>query len=161
MNERRLLILHLLGVLATLSEVGILINGTRNQTRNRGNLFPVRTKDLRKTGSESSRGLGGTEVEFSNVVAVGEAESASHLVDGDPLGHATDVLIESTANKVKVTEDECLLHVESNSNDIPCIGFGEALGIVDLDLRGVHVLLVVGHHDNERYVEDILQPPVH
>jgi hypothetical protein len=25
---------------------------------------------------------------------------------------------------------------------------------------GVHVLFVVGHHDHERAVEDILEPPV-
>lgn len=99
-------------------------------------------------------------MELANVVAVVEAECALDLVNGDSLGHPAHVLVESTANKLEVAENESFLHVESNSNDILGVCLCVSLRVLDVDLLRVHVLFVVGHHDHEGAVEDILEPPV-
>jgi len=159
-NEGGLLELHFLGVLPALAEVGVLINGAGNKTGDRGDLLFVGTENLGETGREGSGRLDGAEVELADVVAVVESEGAANLVDRNALCHAADVLVESATNEVEITENKSLLHVKSDSNNIPCVRLGVSLGILDFNLRGVHVLLVVGHHDDEGHIKNVLQPPI-
>lgn len=141
MNQCRLLVLHLLGMLTALAEVWVLVDGARNQAGDGGDLLSVGTEDMRETGCESGGGLGCTEVKLANVVAVVESKGSPDLVDGDSFGHSAHVLVESTADKVEIAKDERLLHIEPNRNNVhrvcPCI----PLGIVDLDLLGMHEFL--------------------
>lgn len=155
-DERRFLILHLLCVLAALSEVRVLVDGTWNQAWNRRSLLPVGAENVWEARGKPRGRLGGAEMELADVIAVVKAECASYRVDRDPLGHTAHVLIECATDEVEVAEDECLLHVKPDGNNILNVLSGIPLDIVDFDLLVVHVFLVVGHHDHEGHVEHIL-----
>lgn len=124
-----------------LAEVWVLVDGARNQAGDGRDLLSVGTEDMGETGCESGSGLGRAEVKLANVVAVVESKGPPDLVDGDSFGHPAHVLVESTADKVEIAEDEGLLHIEPNRNNIHRICLCVPLGIVDLDLLGVHKFL--------------------
>ena len=140
-DQCRLLVLHLLCMFTALAEVWVLVDGARNQARNGRDLLSVGAEDMRETGCESGGGLGRTEVKLANVVAVVESKGSPDLVDGDSLGHSAHVLVESTADEVEIAEDERLLHIEPNCNNVHRVCLCVPLGIVDLDLLGVHEFL--------------------
>ena len=156
MDQRGFLELHLLCVLSTLAKVRVLINGTRDQARDRLDFFLVRAEDVREAGGKRGGGLCCAEEVFTDIVAVVEAEGAPHGVDGDPLGHATDVLVEGAADKIQVAENEGLFRVEPDGNDVLDVCSGELARILHVDLLRMHQLFVVTHHDHQRDIEDIL-----
>lgn len=96
---------------------------------------------------------------LSNVGRAVETEDCACDVESDALGHAGDVLVECAAHVVVVAEDECLLWVEADGDDICGVCACVALHLLDGALLAEEELLVVGHHDDKWYVEDILQPP--
>ena len=114
---------------------------------------------MRETGCESGGGLGSAEVELADVVAVVEAEGSSDGVDCDSLGHSAHILVESATDKVEVAEDEGLLHVETNCDNVHCVCLSVPLCVVNLDFLRVHEFLIVRQHDDQRALENILQPP--
>ena len=160
-DERWLLVLHLLGVFSALPEVWVLVDGARNQAGDGRDLFEVVAEDMGETGCECRGRLGGAEVELADVVAVVESECASDLIDRDTFCHPANVFVECATDEVEITENKGLLHVESNGNDILHVFLGKALGVGNVDRCTVHILLVVRHHDHEGYVENILQPSSH
>jgi len=56
----------------TLTEVGVLVNGTGDKGGYRGDFLLVRAKDVWETGRESSRRLSCAEMKFSNIVTAQE-----------------------------------------------------------------------------------------
>jgi hypothetical protein len=88
-----------------------------------------------------------------------ETEYSSGNIECDMLGNAGDISIESPSHIIVITEYKCLLHVKANGDDICCIGSCISLYFLDCALLGENVLLIVGQHNNKRYVKDILQPP--
>lgn len=141
MDQRRFLVLHLFGVLTTLPEIRILVDCARDQTRDGRDLLSIRAKDMREAGGEGRGGLSRTEMEFTNVVAVVKPESSLYRVDCDALGHPAHVLVESAANKIKIAEDEGLLHIETNGDNIHGIRLGISLCVLDIDLLRMHEFL--------------------
>jgi hypothetical protein len=157
-DERGFLVFHLLGVFAALAEIRVLVYRTRDQTRYRPRLERVVAEDVGEACRETGRGLGGTEVEFAYVVAVGEAEGGADGVDGDSFGHAADVFVEGARDVVEVGEDEGLGRVEADANDVFGVFGGVAFRVRDFEFRGVHVFFVIGEHYDEGNVEDVLEP---
>ena len=96
---------------------------------------------------------------LSDVGRTVESKDCACDVEGDALGHASDVLVECAAHVVVVAKDECLLWVETDGDDVCCVCACVALHLLDGALLAEEELLVVGHHDDKWYVEDILQPP--
>ena len=147
-EEGGFLVFHLLGAVATLAEVGVLVDGAGDQAGDGADFGLVRTEDVWEGGCVGGCGLGCGEVEFAYVGAVVEAEGALDLVDGHVLGYHADVLVEGTAHEVEVTEDEGLLGVEAHGDDVFCVLHGVAFCVFDCDFLAVHEFLVVREHDD-------------
>lgn len=69
-DQRRLLVLEPARYVSGEPEIGILINGARNQRGDFLDLVEIRSEDVRKGGGESCASLDGCEVHFPNVVTV-------------------------------------------------------------------------------------------
>lgn len=71
------------------------------------------------------------------------------------------ILVETASHVAPISEDEGFLHVEPESNDVHNIFFRPGLdfflGLLEFS---EDVLLVVCHHNDQRDIEYILQPPV-
>ena len=74
MDEGRLFELHLFGIITTLTEVWVLVDGAGDETRNRADFFRVGAENMGKGGCKSGGGLSGWEVKLANVVAAEESE---------------------------------------------------------------------------------------
>lgn len=96
---------------------------------------------------------------LSDVGRAVEPEDCACDVESNALGHAGDVLVECATHVVVVAENERFLWVEADSDDVCCVCACVALDLLNGALLAEEELLVVGHHDNKWYVEDILQPP--
>ena len=158
MDEGGFLVFHLLGVFAALAEIGVLVYGAGDEAGYRPRLERVVAENLRERSREAGGGLNGAEVEFADVVAVIEAERCPDGIDGDAFRHAADVLVEGTRDIVEVGEDEGLGRIKADADDVFGVLGSKAFGVGDFDFGVVHVFLVVGEHDDEGNVENILQP---
>jgi len=157
-DERGFFVFHLLGMFAALAEVGVLVYGAGDEAGYRPCLERIRAEDVWEGRCKAGRGLGGAEVEFAHVVAVGKAEGCADGVDGDAFGHAADVFVEGARDVVEVREDEGLGWVEADADDVFSVFGGEAFGVRDFEFGCVHVFFVVGEHYDEGHVEDFLEP---
>lgn len=72
MDEGRFLVFHLLGVLATLAEVGVLVDGAGDEAWYRSDFLLVCAEDVWETRCETGSGLSGGEEELSDVVTIVE-----------------------------------------------------------------------------------------
>ena len=82
MNESRFEVAELAGVIAALSEIGILVDGAGDETRDFGNALFVGAEDEREGGCEGGGGLRGWKGEFGDVVAMLRSVSCVPLREG-------------------------------------------------------------------------------
>lgn len=87
-----------------------------------------------------------------------EAKGAANLVEGDELRELPGVHEEVVAQVLQVTVQECLLDVESESNDVARILHGIRKGVLESEVVLEQGLLVVRQHEYQRHVEYVLQP---
>ena len=102
----------------------------------------------------------------ADVGGAGEAEGALGLVEGEKGLELGGVAVEVAAVELVVGVDEGLFGVEAQRDDVLCVlvceveevlcGLALLLHAVVL-VAGVQVFLVVGQHDDQRHVEDLLQ----
>lgn len=152
------LVLQTSGDVSGHSEVGILVDGARNKARNSHGLGLIFAEDMGEGRRPTASTLNTAEVNATDVGAIVEAENGASLVEGDVLGQAHNVLVEGATHKLEIAEDESLVGIEADGNDILGVVAAVALNLLDRPLVGEEVLLVVGHHDNQRNIECILKP---
>lgn len=95
-------------------EVGILIDGARDQTRDVVSF----AEDVRERGSEARRRLDGRERRLAHAIVGCEAEDGSGLVAVDNFPDLDNVLVEGRAHVVKVVENERFRWVKAHRNDV-------------------------------------------
>ena len=154
---------HAVGVFAQKSEVRVLINAHGDQTGDVGDrlgsvLLGLFGPQLGVRSRERSDTLHRGEEQPADVGAFVEPECATDLVKGDQLSELPSVHQEVRADVFQVAVDERLLHVKAQGNDI----LGVVHRILHCLFEGEAVLeqglLVVRKHEDQRNVEDILQP---
>ena len=135
------------GVVAALAEVGVLVDGARDQAGDLGDFLGVGAEDEGETGGEGGGGLHGRKGELGNVVGVIEAEGSFDLVVGCALTHFADVGVEgggeTGVDELGVGEDEGFLDVETDGDDIEGVLHGEAVGFFLGEFRGVEEFFVI------------------
>ena len=85
-----------------------------------------------------------------------ETKDGFTLVRRHASADSYNILVKVSSHELKVAEDEGLLGVETDSDDILCILFGEANNVVNAEIRLEEEFLVVGQHDDQRNIEDVL-----
>ena len=94
-------------------------------------------------------------------VPVAKAEGAFDLVDGGSLANEADVFVEGAAvaavDEVGVNEDEGLLDVKADGDNVYGVLQGKLVAIFERELRGVEELLVIGQHDHQGNIENLLE----
>ncbi len=157
-DKGRLLVLHLCRVLATLPEVRVLINGTRNKARYRANFCRVVAKDMRERCCEGGCRLYRTEENLAHIITTVEAKGAENLVCRDSFGHGDHIVEERRAHDAAcVIEHKGFRRVKAYCDDVFCIVQCEALHVLELQLFRVHELLIVGQLNDKWAVECVLQ----
>jgi hypothetical protein len=64
---------------------------------------------------------------------------------------------EDQPDVLEVGEDEGLANVESNGDDVSDVLTSQSLHLLQTKVLP-QILLIIGHLDHQRYIEDILQP---
>ena len=140
------------------SEVGILIDGAGNEAGDSDGLRLILAENVGEGRRPTAGTLDTAKVNATDVGAVVESEDGAGLVEGDVLGQAHNVLVEGATHKLEIAEDEGLVGIEADSNDILGVVAAVALNLLDRPLVREEVLLVVGHHDDQRNIEGVLKP---
>ena len=131
-------IVQLLGDVTSHTEVGVLVDGGRDQAR----YLVVVAEDVRERVREGGDGLDGWVGELAHALVIGETEDAANLTQSDVLLRLEDVGIH-LVDVLRVTKDKGLLWIEAKSNDILDIVVPHLEGVLPRELLIVKVLLVV------------------
>ena len=135
------------------SEVGVLVNSTRNEA---GDVLPL-AEDEGEAGAETGRGLDGREHDFPDVGGVIEPEDSLHLIESHVTHHLEHVLVKSSTDMFEILENESLVDVEAQSDDVFGIVDGQLFGLVHFEALP-QILLVVGQLNDQGDVEGLLKP---
>lgn len=87
-----------------------------------------------------------------------KAKSTSDLVRRYSPCEFNRVLVKVAAHVLEIGVDESLLDVESHGNNILCILFGKLHSLFNSKLVLEKELLVIRQHDDQRNIEDVLEP---
>ncbi len=90
-----------------------------------------------------------------------EAEGPFDLVVCGSLAHFQHIRTKSSRGPARdefgIDEDEGLLDIEPHRNDVHRVLQGEPTCFIETELRTMQKFLIIGQHNHQRNVEDILQ----
>lgn len=95
---------------------------------------------------------------LADVGAVVKSKRASYLVEGNQLAELPHVHEDVSTGVLQIAVDERLLLIEATGNDVLCILQPKLVRLLEGELLLEQGLLIVRQHDDQRYIEDILQP---
>ncbi|GIX61888.1 nuclear movement family protein [Babesia caballi] len=134
-------------------EEGVLVNALRHEAEH----VAAAAEELGVRLAEGGGALDGGVGDAADVGRRVEAEDALHLVEGGLLLHAERDAVE-VADEVGVAENEGEVGVEAAGDDVARVLPGHVADLVVLELLPEEELLVVGKHDDDGGLEDLLQP---
>lgn len=95
---------------------------------------------------------------LSDIVGVVEAKGTLALVVGDCSGNLEDVAVERSADVVQVGKDERLVEIKSTCNDVFGVFVRKFVYLIELELGLHQKLFVISQLNDQRAIEDLLQP---
>src|SRR4051812_27859019 len=113
MDQSGLRVAELRGGVTCHTKIGILIDGTGDETR----YITARTEDMGKTITERGGSLDGRKTHLSARIRFCEAEAVAHGIPSETFFQLRNIRIEGT-HVLQIREDECLVHIISTCNDV-------------------------------------------
>lgn len=148
-------VLQLLGDIAGHTEVGVLVDRCRNQTRH----VLARAEDVREGIRKGRHGLDRGIGELAHVVRLVKTKNALDLVEVHMLLHLNHVCVHGS-DVLGVEEHKGLLGVETESKDVFNVAeahLGCTFLSVEVHVLVIQVLFVISDLDNKRNVKSLLE----
>ena len=137
------------------SEVGVLVDSSRDQTRD----VLLLTEDVRESVREGGDSLHSWECEFTNTHGLIKAKYSFKLIEVNVLLNADHIRIQ-VLNVLAVREDESLFRVKAESYNIFYVvntHLDSSTVAFKLEFRLKNELFIVSNLDHKRDIKDVLE----